>query len=138
MTNSLNFPNMIDVVRNRVATISDNQSIVNRSRLLILSDPTELYNEPDFGVGMKQFLWQYNTANMKSLICDKIKEQLALHEPACVAEETQYADGLLFTGGDDVETPDFNEIKMTVAIRTKLGDTATVDLSDLQAVIDQA
>lgn len=61
MTNSLSFPNMFDVARNKVGVISDNESIVNRSRLLILTEPTELYHNPDFGVGLKRHLWHYNT-----------------------------------------------------------------------------
>lgn len=137
MTNSFSFPNMLDVVRNRVSIISDNQSIVNRSKLLILSSPTELYNEPDFGVGMKQYLFQYNTENQKAMIRDRIKDQLASYEPACVPEDTQCADGLLFTGEDEVGAQEYNTLKMTVAIKTKLGDVATVDLSDVQALINQ-
>ena len=136
MTNSLSFPAMFDVARNRVGVISDNESIVNRSRLLILTSPTELYNEPDFGVGLKQYLFQYNTANQKSIIRDRITEQLRLHEPCCEPDETQYADGLLFTGGDETNATEYNKLKMTVAIKTKLGETTSIDLSDIQSLID--
>lgn len=135
MTNSLSFPTMFDVARNKVAVISDNESIVNRSRLLILSSPTELYNEPDFGVGLKEYLFKYNTENQKSIIRDKITEQLRLHEPCCDADETQYADGLLFTG-DELDAMEYNTLKMTVSIRTKLGDTTSIDFSDLQSIIN--
>ena len=58
-------------------------SIVNRSKLLILTEPTELYNNPDFGVGLKRHLFQYNNENQKAIIRDRIVEQLRLHEP-CV------------------------------------------------------
>ena len=64
-TNSLAWPSMFDVARNKVSVIEDNQSVVNRSKLLILTDPTELYMNPNFGVGLKKYLWQYNTANQK-------------------------------------------------------------------------
>ena len=135
MTNSWCFPNIFDCVRNKVNVISDNPSIVNRSRLLILTSPTELYNEPNFGVGLPKYLWQYNTENQKSIIRDNIAEQLRLHEPCCDPEQTQYADGLLFTGNDDVH-PEYNQLKMTVAIKTKLGSDAVLDLSSEQAVQD--
>ena len=57
-TSSWKFPNMIDVTRNRVNIAQDAQSVVNRVKLLMLTNPTELYNELDFGVGMKRYLWQ--------------------------------------------------------------------------------
>ena len=136
LTNSLAFPNMFDTARNRVGVLSDNESIVNRSRLLILTSPTELYNEPEFGVGLKEHLFQYNTENQKSIIRDKITDQLRMYEPACEPDKTQFADGLLFTGDSSISSQDYNKLKMTVSIQTKLGDTTNVDLSDLQSRID--
>lgn len=127
-TNSVAFPNIFDVARNQFAVAEDDASIVNRSRLLILTEPTELYKEPNFGVGLKRYLWQYNTDNQKAIIVDRIKEQLALHEPCAQAEKTQYAPGLLFT--DDVTernlVQDSNRLKMTVSIATIYGDTAEI------------
>lgn len=136
MTNSLSFPNMIDPVRNRVATKSDNASVVNRTRLLMLTEPTELYNEPTFGVGLKRYLFQYNNENVKAMIKDKIVEQLRLFEPCCDAQATEFTDGLIFTG--DTDTQDFNVLKMSVGLKTIYGDVETINLSDLQAIIDNA
>ena len=131
-TTSLAFPNMFDVARNRLATLEDSPSIVNRTRLLILSEPTELYNEPNFGVGLKRHLWQYNTDNQKSIIKDRIVEQVRLHEPYCIPEETQFADGLLFTGTVDSVSSmqDHNRLKMTVALKTTYNDTANIDFNN--------
>lgn len=136
MTNSLSFPNMIDPVRGRVATKTDNASVVNRTRLLMLTEPTELYNEPTFGVGLKRYLFQYNNENVKAMIKDKIVEQLGLFEPCCDAQATEFSDGLLFTG--DTDTQDFNVLKMSVGLKTIYGDVETINLSDLQAIIDNA
>lgn len=136
MTNSLSFPNMIDPVRNRVATKTDNASVVNRTRLLMLTEPTELYNEPTFGVGLKRYLFQYNNENVKAMIKDKIVEQLRLFEPCCDAQATEFTDGLIFTG--DTDTQDFNVLKMSVGLKTIYGDVETINLSDLQAIIDNA
>lgn len=137
MTNSLSFPNMFDVARNKVGVISDNESIVNRSRLLILTEPTELYHNPDFGVGLKRHLWHYNTENEKAIMKDRIVDQLRLHEPCCVPDKTAFADGLLFTGVEDDNTyQKYNRITMTVGIKTIFGDDVTVKLQDLQSIID--
>lgn len=137
MTNSLPFPNMFDVARNRVGVIEDNISVVNRCRLLFLTEPTELYNNPNFGVGLKRHLWQYNTENEKAIIKDRMVEQLRIHEPSCDADKTTFVDGLLFTGA---ETPshhqEHNKLKMTVAVQTVFGDSLNVSLNDLQQTID--
>lgn len=136
-TNSLAFPYMFDIARNRVSTYTGNRSIVNRTRLLILSNPTELYNEPDFGVGLKRYLWQYNTPNTKAIIQARIKDQLQLHEPYVDATQTQFADGLAVTGdtqysGTPMET---NELKMSVGLQTIYKDdlTLTLDIEEERA-----
>lgn len=137
MTNSLAFPNMFDVVRNRVAVLEDNASVVNRTRLLMLTEPTELYNAPTFGVGLKRYLFQYNNDNVRAMIKDRIKDQLRLFEPCCDAEATEFTDGLLFSGTED-NAQNFNRLEMSVGLRTVFGDVATVNMSDLQAIIDKA
>ncbi|MCM1286605.1 MAG: GPW/gp25 family protein [Bacteroides sp.] len=127
MTNSLAFPNMFNIANNCVSVLEDNTSIVNRVRLLILTEPTELYNSPNFGVGLKRHLWQYNTDNEKAIIRDRVVEQLRLHEPCCDAEKTQFADGLLFTGSDELSAQNFNQLKMTIAVQTTFGDTLEIE-----------
>lgn len=131
-TNSWAFPNFLDPTRNMISIVEDNQSVVNRTRLLILTNPTELYNEPTFGVGLKRYLWQYNTENTKAMIQDKIKLQLAEHEPCVNAEVTQFEDGLLFTGDtESVAAQSFNQLKMTVGLQTTYKDELSIEFSDL-------
>lgn len=128
-TNSIAFPNMFDVSRGCVQVVSDNASIVNRSRLLILTEPTELYNEPNFGVGLKRHLWKYNTPNEQAIIKDRIVDQLRLHEPCVDADKTSFADGLLFSGSEDrkVSSDNYNQLKMTVGLHTVYGNQVVVD-----------
>lgn len=127
-TNSFAFPKMLDVTRNRVATYEGNRSIVNRTKLLILTNPTELYNSPTFGVGLKRYLWQYNTSNTKAIIQDRIKEQLREHEPYVDADETSFSDGLVFTGDStsEFDPADYNRLKMTVGLSTIYKDELNV------------
>lgn len=131
-TTSWGWPNMFDVARNTVSVASDTASVVNRVKLLILTEPTELHMNPEFGVGLKRHIWQYNNENQKAIIKDRIIEQLRLHEPCVKAEETQIADGLLFTGGSDGEqmAQDFNRLKMTVALTTVFGDKVEVNFNE--------
>lgn len=127
-TTSLAFPNMINVAGNRVAVKSGNDSITNRVRLLILTDPTELYNSPDFGVGLRKYLWQYNTANTTARIKDQIIEQLRKYEPCVIADETSFADGLIFSGENNQQT--YNELKLTVGMKTVYQDALTVTVNN--------
>lgn len=129
-TTSWAFPNMIDPSRNKVQIVEDDASVVNRVRLLMLSDPTELYNEPQFGLGLKRYLWQYNNANTRAIIQSKIIEQLTLFEPSVEPESTSFADGLLFTGEENIpSSQEFNQLKMTVGLHTIYGDDLTVNLN---------
>ena len=130
-TNSWAWPNIFNVSQNQVNVVEDNKSIVSRTRLLILSEPTSLFNSPDFGVGLKRHLWKYNTENQKAIIKDRIVAQLKLNEPSVLPEKTQYADGLLFTGSpsDDINQ-DYNQLKMTVAVVTNYNETLEVTVED--------
>lgn len=128
---------MFDVVRNRVAVLEGNASIVNRTRLLMLTEPTELYNAPTFGVGLKKYLFQYNNDNVKAMIQDRIKDQLRLFEPCCDADATDFADGLIFSGSQD-NAQNFNRLEMSVGLKTIFGDVAQVNMSDIQSLIDQS
>lgn len=127
-TSSLNWPNIFDVSRNKCATAEDNASIVNRVKLMILTEPSELYMNPTFGVGLKKHLFKYNTENEKAEIRDKIVAQLKLWEPRVDADKTQFSDGLLYTGNINSLGQEYNQLNMTVTLVTIYGDTLKVDL----------
>ena len=140
-TSSWSFPNILNPVRNRVNIAEDSTSIVNRARLLLLTDPTELYDNPTFGVGLKKYLWNYNTENTKAMIKDNIKEQLRVYEPSVDADKTTFSDGLLFTESDSTNSAtsmqeDKNTLKMTVWMESIYGDKISIDLNDVQKSID--
>ena len=129
-TTSLAFPNMFNITNNQVSVLEDTASVGNRTRLMILTEPTELYNNPDFGVGLKRHLWKYNTDTEKGLVKDKITEQLRLHEPCVYPDKTQYTDGLLFSGTQTTNPLlESNTLSMTVALQTVFKDTAQVTLN---------
>lgn len=128
-TNSIAFPNMFDVSTNKVSVLEDNASVVNRVRLLFLTEPTELYNELNFGLGLKRYLFQYNTENVKAHIQDKMKEQLLAYEPSVDSEKTVFADGLLFTGSQETLAEKMQSLNMTVGLQTIFGDEVEVTLN---------
>ena len=127
-TSSLNWPNIFDVSRNRCAVAEDNASIVSRTKLMILTEPTELYMNHSYGVGLKRHMFKYNTENEKALIKDRIVAQLKLWEPRVDADKTQFTDGLLYTGDINTIGQDYNTLNMTISLMTTYGDTVTVEL----------
>ena len=138
-TTSLSFPNMFNLTSNKVAVDEDLKAVTTRSRLLILSEPAELYNNPDFGVGLKRHLWKYNTENERALIRDRIVDQLRIHEPCVYAEKTQFTDGLLFTGDTNAldSATNANEVNMTVAMQTTFGKQISLDLNSTPTTQDR-
>lgn len=126
-TTSLAFPKMFNVSQNTVAVLEDNKSIVNRDRLLILTNPTELYNSPEQGVGLYKFIGRYNDKNVEAEIIDRIKEQLARYEPYVESEKTEYAEGLLFTGSqnDEIKAKP-NTMQFTLSLKTTYNETVNL------------
>lgn len=133
-TTSLAFPNMFNITTNQVSVIENTNSVANRTRLLILTEPTELYNNPDFGVGLKRYLWKYNNEATRGMVKDRITEQLRLHEPCVYPERTQYTDGLLFSG-EQQNIQDPNTMALTVALQTVFEEEAKVVLNSDQESI---
>ena len=126
-TNSLAFPNMIDVARNKVSVVKDSASVVNRTRLLLLTEPSELYNSPDFGAGLKRYLFHYNTDNTVALIKDNITKQLLEYEPYVDATKTAFT---VHTPDSDESAVQFNKLHMAVGLVTVFGESATVDIDN--------
>lgn len=130
ITSSLGFPNMFNISTNKVNVYEDLQSVTNRTKLLILTAPTELYNSNNFGVGLKKYLWQYNTVNTRAIIEKNIQDQLALYEPCAIANETIFSDGLKYTGDtSQASIVSGDELNLTVAVITTFGSKAEVSLN---------
>lgn len=126
-TTSLSFPAMFDISRNCVAILGDSASIVNRTRLLVLTEPTEVYNTPNQGVGLKRHLWKYNTENERAIIRDRIVAQLGLHEPSVTADKTSFSDGLLHSESSGNSLQD---LEMTIGLSTIYGQEIEVTIDN--------
>lgn len=132
-TTSLAFPSMFDVARNKVAVLEDNPSVVNRVRLLLLTDPTEVFNSPTQGAGLKRYMFQYNTDNTKALVKSRIKDQLREFEPSVTADATQFIDGLPLTGGtanNQSSVANASKLELTVGLSTVYGDDVEINIDD--------
>lgn len=125
-TTSLAWPNMFDIARNRVSVNSDEVAVTGRTKLLLLTDPTELYNNLNQGAGLKKYLWQYNSENTIAALQSTIIEQLRLHEPSVYPDKTVFTSSLI---SEDVpQDTSQSKLAMTVAMETVFGSTVTVNL----------
>lgn len=130
-TNSWAFPNIFDVAQNKVTVLDDDTSVANRCKLLILTDPTEVYNEPEQGVGIKRYLFQYNNDNTQAMLEDRIVDQFRIFEPYCESEKTEFSKGLLFSSGEDGEVRQINwdnKLELTIGVRTVYGSRAEIQM----------
>lgn len=132
-TNSIKFPNLIDVASSKVGLYTDNESVINRTRLLFLSDPTSLYNNPEFGVGLKRFLFHYNQPNTLAMIKDRMINQLKENEPCVDADKTTFSNGLVSEEAfKDVfrnSIDDHSHLKMTVGLKTIYKEEVEVEFN---------
>lgn len=128
-TTSWSFPNIFNVSQNTVSIVSDEESISNRSKLLILTEPTEIYNDTQQGVGLKRYIGRYNNLDTRAEIKSRIIEKLRIYEPCVVSEKTTWYDELLYSGNGD-PNPEGSHLDMTIALQTIYGTTVTVDLNE--------
>ena len=136
---SFSYPNMFDVARSKINLYSDTKSITNRVKLLLLTEPTELYMSPNFGVGLKKYMFTYNNDNVIALIRDKLVEQLRLWEPAVIPEETKVTRGLMSEEAHVLSTAEAesNVLKLTVTLTTAYAEVVSfgIDGNDFERLV---
>jgi len=129
---------MFDVARGQVGLYTDVRSVVNRVKLLLLTEPTELYLTPNFGVGLKKYMFSYNNDNTIAMIKDALIAQLRIWEPSVIPEETTVTRGLDYTGSNDIVTAAniVNVLNLTITLKTRYGQTISfgVDEKDIDGL----
>ena len=67
------------------------QVVKQNLKMLLLTIPGERVMDPDFGVGMQQFLFKYNfSQNPGSEIRERIMSQVQRYMPAVIVEDIQF------------------------------------------------
>lgn len=137
---SMSWPNMFDVARGKVSLYTDARSITNRVKLLLLTDPTEMHMNPNFGVGLRKYMFTYNNDNTVALIRDNLVDQLRLWEPAVVPEETTVTRGSsesTVEGQLSTKEAELNHLKLTITLTTAYADQISfeIDQSDIERII---
>lgn len=128
---SMSWPNMFDVARNKVNVYTNMKSITNRVKLLILTEPTELYMTPNFGVGLRKYMFTYNNDNTIAMIKDALIEQLRIWEPRVVAEKTTVTRGRSVGIQSNQEYSDhMNKLDLVVKLTTIYGNEVSVEVNE--------
>lgn len=121
---SLSFPNMFNIVQNRVGVLHDSEAVTSRTKLLLSASPKSMYNSPDFGVGLPENMFQYMTKNNQAALKDKVISKIEQYEPTAVAGAVD----VIFdkrVEGQSEEVPD--HLEMIVKIGTVFGDVLEVE-----------
>lgn len=124
---SWSWPNLFDVARNKVNIYTDTKSIANRVKLLLLTEPTELYMVPNFGVGLRKYMFMYNNDNVPAMIRDELIEQLRLWEPAVIPEQTT----VVRTELTDAVVPvsEIDHMRLTITVVTSYMEQVSFEIS---------
>ena len=59
-------------------------------KMLILTNPGERVMEPDFGVGIKRFLFNSFSSDVYSQIDSKIRQQIGIYMPTVTVKEVNF------------------------------------------------
>jgi hypothetical protein len=71
---------------------SPKRALKQNFKTLILTNPGERVMEPNFGVGIKQYLFNNFSSDSRSLISSKIREQAAKYMPSISILDIQFAE----------------------------------------------
>lgn len=108
---SVKLPLMIDNVdglysMNKTAE----ESIKQNFKMLLLTNPGERIMLPEYGVGLRQILFQQNTENIKSEVISRINQQVRKYLNVISVGEIIISDGL----EDDYTQTDSNMINVKI------------------------
>ena len=71
--------------------VSDAEAVEQAIRTLLLTEPGERLRRPDYGVGLRRWLFSANTLELRTQITRAIEEALARHEPRILVQEVVVA-----------------------------------------------
>jgi phage baseplate assembly protein W len=94
-------------------------AIKQNFKMLLLTNPGERIMEPDFGVGLMQYLFQNYTEDVPSQIRAKIIEQTSIYMPIIILIDINFG----------MSDPDTN--KLAINVTYKIPNLGTADLLEL-------
>jgi phage baseplate assembly protein W len=74
------FPPEVDPQSGRIATIGGGDVVEQALRILLRTAPGERLMRPDYGCGLRRYLFEPNTATTRRLIQEEITQSIARYE----------------------------------------------------------
>jgi len=101
------------------STSADKKLVKENMKQILLTNPGERIMNPDFGVGLRRYLFELNDAQLAHTIQQKIIEQVAKYEPLADIIDMQFK---------QVD----NEMRIRIVYRVKdaTGTTGTLELNE--------
>ena len=107
-------------------TKSIGQEIVQNFKNLILTNPGEKMMDPDFGVGIREYLFELESASVKQEIIEKINQQVSIYMSTIIEiRDIRYTRGSDYEG-DAVSVINSNAIYVHILFRIIPLDTVSV------------
>lgn len=107
-------------------TKSIGQEIVQNFKNLILTNPGEKMMDPEFGVGIREYLFELEASGIKQEIIEKINQQVSIYMSTVIEiRDIRYTRGSNYEG-DSVSVSDSNAIYVHILFNIIPLDTASV------------
>jgi len=88
---------------------------------LLLTSPGENISDPNYGVGLRRFLFEQNIGSVRSSIASRISSQISIYLPYLIIEDIQVA----------ADSQDVDSNSMTVRVIYGLPDDITQQVFEL-------
>jgi phage baseplate assembly protein W len=95
----------------------DDRLIKNDLLQLLLTVPGERVNRPDFGVNLRNFVFEDSTPQSLSMLASEVKSAVLRQEPRVNILDLQI-----------ISDPDTNQIKISLAFNLKIDPTRVINL----------
>lgn len=95
----------------------DDRLIKNDLLQLLLTVPGERVNRPDFGVNLRNFVFEDSTPQSLSILASEVKSAVLRQEPRVNILDLQI-----------ISDPDTNQIKISLAFNLKIDPTRVINL----------
>ena len=98
------------------------EQVKQNLKILLLTMPGERAMKPKFGVGLKRYLFEQNSLQLRQEITTKIREQVNIYMPFVDIRDVIFS---------DLESPESDENKLSISIRYLIKPLKTTDMLDV-------
>ena len=105
------------------------QTTKQNFKCLVLTAPGERMMDPQFGVGLKKYLFENYTPQLRTKISFDIQQQVSIYMPFITIRQ------IIIENGADFNPPDYN--KLFISIKYSIDSVSIVDILNLNVTNNQ-